>query len=184
MILLSTKYLKRFFKPRSIAVFGASEKENSMGGVVLQNLLESGYKGKLMAVNKRGYDTVYGVPCYKGVSKLPEMPDLAIICSPPESVAELVRKLGAHMVKAAMILTGGLSRSSENRGNCLRDDIIEAARPYGIRILGPDCMGMLVPGHNMNASYSHVNIRKGKVSYIGQSGLLGTAMIDWANGQE
>lgn len=155
-----------------------------MGGVVLQNLLESGYKGKLMAVNKRGYDTVYGVPCYKGVSRLPEMPDLAIICSPPESVAELVRKLGAHMVKAAMILTGGLSRSSENRGNCLRDDIIEAAKPYGIRILGPDCMGMLVPGHNMNASYSHVNIRKGKVSYIGQSGLLGTAMIDWANGQE
>ncbi|MEH6577052.1 MAG: bifunctional acetate--CoA ligase family protein/GNAT family N-acetyltransferase [Amphritea sp.] len=181
---MSTKYLKRFFKPKSIAVFGASERENSMGGVVLQNLLESGYQGKLMAVNKRGYETVFGVSCYKGLSKLPEMPDLAIICSPPESVADIVRQLGAHMVKAAMILTGGLSRSTETRGNCLRDEIREAAKPYGIRILGPDCMGLLVSGHNMNASYSHVNIKKGKVSYVGQSGLLGTAMIDWANGQE
>ena len=181
---MSTKYLKRFFKPKSIVVFGASEKENSMGGILLQNLLEGGYQGKLAVVNKRGYDSVFGVPCYKSMAQLPEMPELAIICSPPESVAELVRKLGAHMVKAAMILTGGLSRSSEERGNCLRDDIREAAKPYGIRILGPDCMGMLVPGHNMNASYSHVNIKKGKVSYIGQSGLLGTAMIDWANGQE
>lgn len=181
---LSTKYLKRFFKPKSIAVFGASERENSMGGVVLQNLLESGYQGKLMAVNKRAYDSVFGVPCYAGLSKLPEMPELAIICSPPESVADIVRKLGAHMVKAAMILTGGLSRSTEARGNCLRDEIRDAAKPYGIRILGPDCMGLLVSGQNMNASYSHVNIKKGKVSYVGQSGLLGTAMIDWANGQE
>ncbi|MBQ0756259.1 MAG: bifunctional acetate--CoA ligase family protein/GNAT family N-acetyltransferase [Amphritea sp.] len=181
---MSTQYLKRFFKPKSIAVFGASEKENSMGGIVLQNLLDGGYQGKLMAVNKRGYDQVYGVTCYKGLSKLPEMPDLAIICSPPESVAELVRKLGANMVKAAMILTGGLSRASEPLGRSMRDEIMEAARPYGIRILGPDCMGMLVSAHKMNASYSHLNIRKGKVSYVGQSGLLGTAMIDWANGQE
>ncbi len=181
---MSTRYLKRFFKPKSIAVFGASEKENSMGGIVLQNLLDSGYKGPLMAVNKRGYDTVFGVTCYSSLTKLPEMPDLAIICSPPESVAELIRKLGANMVKAAMILTGGLSIASEPLGKTMRDEIMEAAKPYGIRIMGPDCMGMLVSGHHMNASYSHLNIRKGKVSYVGQSGLLGTAMIDWANGQE
>ncbi|WP_299196825.1 bifunctional acetate--CoA ligase family protein/GNAT family N-acetyltransferase [uncultured Amphritea sp.] len=181
---MSTKYLKRFFKPKSIAVFGASEKENSMGGIVLQNLLDSGYQGPLMAVNKRGYDTVFGVTCYSSLTKLPEMPDLAIICSPPESVAELIRKLGANMVKAAMILTGGLTIASEPLGKSMRDEIMEAAKPYGIRIMGPDCMGMLVSGHNMNASYSHLNIRKGKVSYVGQSGLLGTAMIDWANGQE
>jgi len=176
---LSTRYLKRFFKPKSIAVFGASEKENSMGGIVLQNLLDSGYKGPLMAVNKRGYDTVFGVTCYSSLTKLPEMSDLAIICSPPESVAELIRKLGANMVKAAMILTGGLSIASEPLGKTMRDEIMEAAKPYGIRIMGPDCMGMLVSGHHMNASYSHLNIRKGKVSYVGQSGLLGTAMIDW-----
>ncbi len=181
---MSTRYLKRFFKPRSIAVFGASEREDSMGGIVLRNLLESGFEGTLMAVNSKGYDTVNGVPCFAGVSELPEMPDLAIICSPPDAVAGIIRKLGANMVKAAMILTGGLSLHQSSHARALREEVREAARPYGIRILGPDCMGMLVPGSKMNASYSHVNILKGKVAYVGQSGLLGTAMIDWANGQE
>lgn len=181
---MSTRYLKRFFKPSSIVVFGASERDGSMGGAVLQNLLESGYKGQLAAVNSQGYKQVYGVNCYPSVTDLPEMPELAIICSPPDSVANIIRKLGANMVKAVMILTGGLSRGQDASAESLRDQVREAAKPYGIRILGPDCMGMLVPGHQMNASYSHINISKGKVAYVGQSGLLGTAMIDWANGQE
>ena len=181
---MTTKYLKRFFKPQSIAVFGASEREDSMGGVVLSNLIESQFAGKLMAVNAQGYDQVYGIQCYRSVADLPEMPDLAIICSPPESVAGIIRKLGANMVKAAMILTGGLNPEDKAHSQSLREEVREAARPYGIRILGPDCMGLLVPGSKMNASYAHVNIRKGKVAYVGQSGLLGTAMIDWASGQE
>lgn len=181
---MSTKYLKRFFKPASIAVFGASARENSMGGVVLQNLQDSGFKGAMYAVNSQGYADVHGVPCYKNLSDMPEMPDLAIICSPPETVADIIRALGVSMVKAAMILTGGLSIAEGDNHQSLRDEVREAARPYGIRIMGPDCMGMLVPGHNMNASYSHVNILKGKVAYVGQSGILGTAMIDWATGQE
>ncbi|MBR9829233.1 MAG: GNAT family N-acetyltransferase, partial [Oceanospirillales bacterium] len=181
---MSTKYLKRFFKPQSIAVFGASEREDSMGGIVLRNLIESQYPGKLMAVNAQGYDEVNGIQCFRSVAELPEMPDLAIICAPPESVAGIIRKLGANMVKAAMILTGGLSPQNSNHTRSLREDVREAAKPYGIRILGPDCMGLLIPGAKLNASYSHVNIRKGKVAYVGQSGLLGTAMIDWASGQE
>lgn len=180
---MSTKYLKRFFKPTSIAVFGASERENSMGGVVLKNLQEGGFKGPMYAVNSQGYDSVHGIACFSSLPELPEMPDLAIICSPPDTVPDIIRALGASMVKAAMILTGGLSISAGD-SRSLRDQVREAAKPYGIRILGPDCMGMLVPGHNMNASYSHVNIQKGKVAYIGQSGTLGTAMIDWATGQE
>ncbi|WP_442934851.1 CoA-binding protein [Nitrincola sp. A-D6] len=181
---MSTKYLKRFFKPRSIAVFGASERHDSLGGIVLRNLLDSGFKGPIMAVNKEGYAQVNGVTCYEGVSSLPEMPDLAIICTPPDSVADLVRKLGANMVRAALILTGGLTLESVTGQGSIKDEIREAARSYGIRILGPDCMGMLIPGSAMNASFSHVNIRKGRVAYVGQSGLIGTAMIDWANGQE
>ncbi len=180
---MSTSYLKRFFSPKSIAVFGASEKDNSMGGVVLNNLIDSGYTGKLIAVNKQGYEEVYGIPCYASVGQIPEMPDLAIICSPPNAVAEIVRKLGANQVRAAVILTGGLSKTQNDSLQPLKDAVIEAAKPYGLRIMGPDCMGLLVPGHNMNASYSHLNIQKGKVAYVGQSGILGTAMIDWANGQ-
>ncbi|WP_372738066.1 GNAT family N-acetyltransferase [Neptunomonas sp.] len=181
---MGTKYLKRFFKPKSIVVFGASEKPGSMGGIVVHNLLDSKFPGLLMCINPEGYDNVYGVPCYKSISDLPEMPDLAIICSPPGTVSDIIRKLGAHSVKAAMILTGGLSITTNLEASTLSESVKEAAKPYGIRILGPDCMGMLVPGSSMNASYSHMNIQKGKVAYIGQSGMLGTAMIDWASGQE
>ena len=181
---MSTKYLKRFFKPQSIAVFGASEQDDSIGGVVLHNLIESQYPGKLMAVNAQGYEAVHGIRCYHSVTDLPEMPDLAIICSSPDRVPGIIRKLGANMVKAAMILTGGLNPGDSLHSRSLREEVREAARPYGIRILGPECMGLLVPGSKMNASYAHVNIRKGKVAYVGQSGLLGTAMIDWASGQE
>lgn len=181
---MSTKYLRRFFNPRSIAVFGASERANSMGGIVLRNLLDSGFEGPLMAVNSRGYEQVNGVPCYPDVASLPEMPELAIICTPAETVAEIVRKLGVHRVRAVMLLTGGLSLHQSERSKTLREQVLEAARPYGVRVLGPDCMGMLVPGSRMNASYSHINIRRGRVGYVGQSGLLGTAMIDWARGRE
>lgn len=180
---MSTHYLKRFFKPRSIAVFGASEKQHSMGGVVLKNLIESGFEGHLVAVNTQVYEAVFEVPCYQKVSELPELPELAIICSPTDAVADIIHELGAHQVKAALILTGGLSRSQNESLQSLKEAVTQAAKPYGIRILGPDCMGLLVPGNNMNASYSHLNIQKGKVAYVGQSGILGTAMIDWANGQ-
>ena len=181
---MGTKYLKRFFKPKSIVVFGASEKQGSMGGMVVQNLVAGKFPGVLMCVNPEGYDNVFDIPCFKDISGLPEMPDLAIICSPPGSVPEIIRKLGAHRVKAAMILTGGLSIKNNPQAKTLSESVKEAARPYGIRILGPDCMGLLVPGSSMNASYSHMNIQKGKVAYIGQSGMLGAAMIDWATGQE
>lgn len=180
---MSTKYLKRFFKPRSITVFGASEKPESMGGMVLKNLLDSEFAGDLSVVNPEDYTSVYGVECYASISALPKMPDLAIICAPPDTVPDIVRKLGAHMVRAALILTGGLSIRNNPAARSLAERVKEAARPYGIRIMGPDCMGVLVPGSKMNASYAPANILRGKVAYIGQSGLLGTAMIDWANGR-
>ena len=110
-----------------------------MGGIVLRNLLESGYEGSLMAVNSKGYESVNGVSCYAGVAELPEMPDLAIICSPPEAVAGIVRKLGANMVKAAMILTGGLSLHQSSHARTLREDVREAARPYGMQQLLGTC---------------------------------------------
>ncbi|MBN3561567.1 GNAT family N-acetyltransferase [Aliamphritea spongicola] len=180
---MSTRYLKRLFNPRSIVIIGASERLNNMGGVVLQNLQEGGYKGQLAVVHPDGHGEVFGVPAFTEVSALDWVVDLAIICSPPATVPGMVEVLGQQGVKAAMILTGGLSRDVGADGKSQRDAIREAAEPYGIRILGPDCMGMLAPWQSINASYSHLNIQKGKVSYIGQSGLLGTAMIDWANGQ-
>lgn len=180
---MSTKYLKRFFKPKSIAVFGASEKSDSMGGIVLQNLKEGGFAGELSVVNPENYAQVYDVPCYPDIAALPDMPDLAIICTPPQSVVSVVKALGEANVRAVMVLTGGLSAHKNTELANLDMALKELAKTYGVRIMGPDCMGILVPGSKLNASYAHINIRKGKVAYIGQSGLLGTAMIDWAGGQ-
>ncbi|MFP8965330.1 GNAT family N-acetyltransferase [Pokkaliibacter sp. CJK22405] len=179
---MSTRYLKRFFNPRSIAVFGASSSPDSLGGVVIRNLQDSGYQGHLYAVHRDAEGDVFGVPCYQGIATLPEMPELAVICSDAERVPELIRKLGANEVRAALVLSGGYLAQGEESLS-LREAVKEAARPYGIRIIGPDCLGILVPASNLNASYSHLNVHKGKIGYVGQSGIMGTAMIDWANGQ-
>ncbi|GAB2604717.1 bifunctional acetate--CoA ligase family protein/GNAT family N-acetyltransferase [Nitrincola alkalisediminis] len=181
---MSTKYLKRFFKPRSIAVFGATAESNNLGNIVLGNLIDSGFAGPLMAIGEDGDSCIAGVKCYDSLASFPEVPDLAIICAPAQQVASWVRKLGAYQVKAAMILTSGLAYLPSATHKSVKDEVKDAARSFGIRILGPDCIGLLVPGSKMNASSSHINIKKGRVAYIGQSGLIGAAMIDWANGQE
>ncbi|WP_028303503.1 bifunctional acetate--CoA ligase family protein/GNAT family N-acetyltransferase [Oceanospirillum maris] len=186
---MGTRFLKYFFEPKSIAVFGASEKEFSMGGQVIRNLQDGQFPGKIFAVNTKGYDEVFGEKCYSSAEALEEIPDLAIVCSPPEVVPSLVGRLGHLGVKAAMILTGGLSRTDsakakvDPRHKSLKDDMLTAARESGIRVMGPECLGVLVPGRKLNASYSSRNIKPGKVAYIGQSGMLGNAMMDWANGR-
>lgn len=182
---MSTRFLHHFFEPCSIAVFGASEKPASLGGIVLNNLLEGGYKGKLWAVNLKAYGTVYGVECVRNVSDLSEVPDLGIICSPIEGVPSLIKKLGYFGIKAVLVLSGGayLDREKENKGS-IRQRMLYAARESGIRVLGPECMGLIVPGKKLNASYASQPIKAGRVAYLGQSGMLANAMIDWAAGRD
>merc|ERR1711964_329252 len=182
---VSTRFLHHFFEPRSAAVFGASEKPESLGGLVLGNLQEGGFRGKLWAVNLRGYETVFGVDCVRTVDELPEVPDLAVVCSPIEGVPKLIKKLGKFGVKAALVLSGGayLDRDEDNKGS-IRQRMLQAARESGIRVLGPECMGLIVPGKKLNASYASQPVKAGRVAYLGQSGMLANAMIDWAAGRD
>ena len=116
---MSTRFLHHFFEPRSAAVFGASEKPESLGGLVLGNLQEGGFRGKLWAVNLKGYETVFGVDCVRTVDELPEVPDLAVVCSPIDFVPKLIKKLGKFGVKAALVLSGGayLDREEGSKGS-------------------------------------------------------------------
>lgn len=182
---MSTRFLHHFFEPRSIAVFGASEKPASLGGLVLGNIQEAGFKGNLWAVNLKGYPQVFGVPCVSRVNELPEIPDLAVVCSPIDGVPSLIKKLGQHGVKAALVLSGGahLDRDKGNKGS-IRERMLTAARVSGIRVLGPECMGLIVPGKKLNASYASQPVKAGRVAYLGQSGMLANAMIDWAAGRD
>ncbi len=201
---MTTRYMKRFFDPSSIAVIGASERSPSLGETVLRNLLEGGFPGTLMAVNPRGGERILGVPRFGSVAALPEAPDLAVICTPPATIPRLVDELGRQGVRAVLIVMGGLSTPvSSGRGalgqamgfahnllglrleggKTLKEATWEAARPYDLRIMGPNCIGVVVPGKQLNASYAHCMVPPGDVAYVGQSGMMGLAVMDWVQGR-
>ncbi|MBB3189099.1 bifunctional acetate--CoA ligase family protein/GNAT family N-acetyltransferase [Halomonas cerina] len=181
---MSTRFLRHFFEPRTIAVIGASERAYSIGGMVIRNLREGGFTGSLWAVNPKGYDDVFDEPCITDVDRLPEVPDLAVICTPVEAVPALIERLGRFGVKAALVLSGGahLDDAHDESGS-IRSRMLRAARESGIRVLGPECMGVILPGRKLNISYASRPVKAGRVAYLGQSGMLGNAMIDWAAGR-
>ena len=196
--------MQRFFEPRSIAVIGASERQHSLGGAVLENLQASESTRRLLAVNPKGGATVFGTACFPDVDSLDETPDLAIVCTSPRRIPAIVGELGRKGVRAVMILMGGLSTPARNRhglvrqalelsqdllglaldsGKTLKEATWEAAQPFDMRIMGPNCMGTIVPRHQLNASYAHIMVPDGNVAYVGQSGVLSLAIMDWAVGR-
>ncbi|MDX1597887.1 MAG: GNAT family N-acetyltransferase [Marinobacter sp.] len=177
---MSTRYLESLFNPSSIVVIGASERADNLGGMVLRNLLGGGYPGQLLVVNQNDYDNVHGVPCVRKVSKMGFCPDLAIICTPPDTVPKMVRKLGEAGVRTAIVMTGGMSRTHSKTGQPLMYSVRDAARETGIRVLGPNTIGLMVPARSLNATYAHMGAIPGKVAFVGQSGTVASSIIDWA----
>ncbi|QEA40002.1 bifunctional acetate--CoA ligase family protein/GNAT family N-acetyltransferase [Pistricoccus aurantiacus] len=181
---MSTRFLHNFFEPNSLAIIGASEKPASMGGIVVRNLQEAGFPGTIEVVNPKGYATVFGQPCVRRISRLSKVPDLAILCSPIATVPQAIEQLGQLGVKAALVLSGGayLDTKKSDSGS-IRERMLDAARCCGMRVLGPECLGLIVPGRKLNATYASQPVKPGRVAYLGQSGMLGNAMMDWAAGK-
>lgn len=177
---MSTRHLEALFNPASIVIIGASERADNLGGMVLRNLMSTDYPGRLLVVNVNDYDNVHGVACVRRVGKMPFTPQMAIICTPPETVPKLVRQLGEAKVKSAIIMTGGMSRAHSKTGRPLMYSVRDAARETGIRVLGPNTIGLMVPSRQINATYAHMGVLPGKISFIGQSGTIASAVIDWA----
>src|SRR5690606_34864218 len=136
--------------------------------MVLRNLLASGYAGELLVVNQSGYETVHGVPCVRKVNRMPFRPELAIICTPPETVPRMLRQLGLMGMKAAMVMTGGLSRTHSLSGRPLMHSVEEAVRETGIRVLGPNTIGIMAPGRQMHATGAQVGALPGQEDVFGQ----------------
>ena len=177
---MSTRNLDKLFKPQSVAVIGASNRPNAVGTVVMRNLLEGGFQGPIMPVNPR-HKAVAGVLAYPSVESLPLTPEMAIICTPPRTVPALIEDLGRKGTHAVICLTAGLGRIvDEATGRKLNDLLEEKARALDIRILGPNCVGALVPGIRLNASFAHLPANPGKIAFVSQSGALCTAVLDWA----
>ena len=176
---MSIRNLACLFAPRSVAVVGASQQPQRVGTTVLRNVLAGPFEGAVYAVNPK-YATLSGIACHPDVAALPQAPDLAVICTPAATVPGLVAALGARGTRAAVILSAGLGAPSAAAGVSLRQATLDAARPYLLRVLGPNCIGLLVPGIGLNASFAHTAALPGRIAFVSQSGALVTGMLDWA----
>jgi len=177
---LTVRNLEFLFKPKSVAVIGASDRPHSVGATVMRNLLAGGFRGSVFPVNP-AHATIAGLPAVADVASLPETPDLAVICTPALAVPDVVAALGARGTRAAIVLTAGLSRLRANDGRTLQQAMLDTAKPYLLRLLGPNCVGLLVPGIGLNASFAHTSAIPGNVAFVSQSGALTTALLDWAS---
>src|SRR5579863_1816854 len=147
---MSTRNLAKLFRPGSVALFGASPKMGSLGQVTMRNLRHAGLTVPLMLVNPN-HRSIEGQPVYPDISSLPQAPDLAVLATPPETVPGLIAELGARGTRAAVIITAGFAELGE-RGKALQKAALEAARPHLLRILGPNCVGIMVPGIGLDAT--------------------------------
>ncbi|QQP89737.1 bifunctional acetate--CoA ligase family protein/GNAT family N-acetyltransferase [Skermanella sp. TT6] len=175
---MTVRNLDSLLKPTSIALVGASRQPKSIGAVVARNLFNAGFDGPVMPVNPHER-SIEGVLCYPTVESLPITPDLAVICTPPDTVPDLVRRLGERGTKAAIIITAGFGELGPE-GKALQQRVLDAARPHLMRIAGPNCLGVMVPGRGINASFAHVNPIRGDIALIAQSGAVVTSIADWA----
>ncbi|UEM21244.1 bifunctional acetate--CoA ligase family protein/GNAT family N-acetyltransferase [Skermanella mucosa] len=175
---MTVRNLEALLKPTSIALIGASRQPKSIGAVVARNLFNAGFDGPVMPVNPHER-SIEGVLCYPTVESLPITPDLAVICTPPDTVPDLVRRLGERGTKAAIVITAGFGELGPE-GKALQQRVLDAARPHLMRIAGPNCLGVMVPGRGINASFAHVNPIKGDIALIAQSGAVVTSIADWA----
>ncbi len=177
---MSIRNLDFALKPRSIALIGASERRTSIGRKLLENLLDGGFAGPILPVNQNR-DSVLGVPAYRSVADLPSVPDLAVIATPATTVPALIDALGRRGTRAAVVISAGFAELAQAGGAALQQQMLTAAQPHLLRIIGPNCVGILVPGAHLNASFAPLTPRAGGIAFVTQSGALLTAVLDWAH---
>ncbi|MBX3423767.1 MAG: bifunctional acetate--CoA ligase family protein/GNAT family N-acetyltransferase [Pirellulaceae bacterium] len=200
---MSVLNLEHLLAPNSVALIGASNREGKLGFVVLQNLLQAGFRGPIWPVNPK-YPSIGSQQCWPSIAAMPAAPELAIIATPAPTIPTLIRELGEIGTRAAVVLSAGTQQPftavgtisqgcsgqvdaefSENlnqteQTTTIDQMILRAARPFGLRILGPNCVGLIVPHLGLNASFAHTDSLLGRLALISQSGALCTTLLDWA----
>ncbi len=164
--------------PKSIAVIGATERKRSVGRTVLSNLVAGGFPGKIYPVNPI-QETILGIKAYPNVAALPEVPDLAVIITPPKTVPGIIKECAAAGVHGVIIISAGFKETGAE-GAALEQQVLAEARRGNIRIVGPNCLGVMVPGAKFNATFAADMARPGSVGFLSQSGALCTAILDWS----
>ncbi|MBX3499083.1 MAG: bifunctional acetate--CoA ligase family protein/GNAT family N-acetyltransferase [Alphaproteobacteria bacterium] len=176
---MSVRNLPALLAPRSLAVIGASNRPASVGHALMTNLVHGGFAGSIMPVHPREAH-VAGAMAYRGVRDLPTVPDLAVIATPPDSVPAIVADLGAIGTRAAIVLTANFGEGGHDEGLRRRQAVLDAARPHLLRVLGPNCLGLAVPGIGLNATFAREAPLAGRIAFLTQSGGIAVAVLDWA----
>ncbi len=170
--------LNRIMKPRQIAVVGASEQDGTIGNALMKNLLAGGYTGAILPVNPK-YKTIHGLPACGSVAGLADGTDLAVIAIPIRMVPEVVRECAKKEIGGAVIISSGGKEAGET-GSEIEQRIFQAARPSGFRILGPNCLGIICPGGNLNTTFVSGMPAAGSLAFVSQSGAICSSILDLA----
>lgn len=176
---MSIRNLDAIFKPKSVALIGATSRPHAIGELIARNLFAGGTTAPIMLVNPR-HAEIEGRPVYPDVAHLPEAPDLGVVCTPPETVPGLIAELAACGARGAVVVTAGFGEGGSERGTTLKEQMLAAARPHLLRIVGPNCLGVLSTPSGLNASFAHIVPREGHVAFVAQSGAMVTTVLDWA----
>ncbi|ORU93914.1 MAG: GCN5 family acetyltransferase [Cycloclasticus sp. symbiont of Bathymodiolus heckerae] len=172
-----------FISPQTVAVVGASQREGSLGRIIMSNLLSGSIAEADLCVVNPKYKRVLNTACYATVADMPHVPDLAILVSPAKTVPQLITELGQKGVGCVIVISAGFLESGHDEGRLLEERMLREARRFNMRIVGPNCLGILSPINGLNASFSHLMPKKGKIGVISQSGAMLTSIIDWACGR-
>ncbi len=175
---MTLHYLSSLFRPRSIAVIGASDRVDAVGGVTFQNILDAGFTGAVYPVNRR-HAKVHGARAYKSVEAIGKAIDLAVVTTPAATVAGVIESCARAGVGAAVVMSAGFREVGE-RGRAREARVLAAARRGGVRFLGPNCFGLMRPDLGLNATFSRNSAGRGRLALVSQSGALCTAILDWA----
>jgi acetyltransferase len=181
---VSTRNLDKLIEPKSVVAIGASSRAKSVGEAVTRNLLAGGFKGDIHLVNAKGGE-IAGRRVLRSLAELSGPVDLAVIMTPPDTVPGLLRDLGARGTRAAVVLTSGpgTGPSAQVTNAAWREQILQAAQPYLLRVIGPNCIGYAAPRIGLNASFGPSKLRAGQIAAVAQSGAVLAALADWGSAQ-
>lgn len=171
-------HLDYLFNPRCVAVIGASDRKGSVGTKVFSNILNGHYLGKLYPVNPK-HKKVQGRICVSSVTDISDEVDLAIITTPGSTILDIMKTCAIKKIHAVVIISAGFSEQG-SEGKLLEKTILEFAHQHAIRIIGPNCLGVMRPHLNLNATFDNSNVEAGPVALISQSGAICAAILDWA----
>ena len=172
-------YLQKIFEPQSVAIVGASDRDNSVGAQVMRNIRESGFRGEIYPVNPK-HQKIQGINAYASISDIDHPIDLVVIAIPARAIPGVMRECGDHGVGAAIVLSAGFAEIGK-RGKALQHEIVDIARTFDIPLVGPNCLGVIRPRVGLNATFAKSGVKTGQVALVAQSGAFCTALLDWAD---